>query len=166
MPLFVLASIAKGGLRSLYKLQKGVGLQPGAIHLVLRRLEQDGLLHRSPQGSRRQRLMTVTPEGEQFLDEHWRNCLGPHPDVESLLRAATVAILMGDIRSAVAYLHGIAYEYVHDSGERTVLTPKSSSTGIEWYKFMHDSWEEARRQSAAKALREIASYLEHEEGMY
>ena len=49
MPLFVLANIARGGLQSLYELQKGVRLQPGAIHPVLRRLEQDGMLHRSPQ---------------------------------------------------------------------------------------------------------------------
>ncbi len=162
MPLFVLASVARGGLRSLYTLQKGVGLQPGAIHPVLRRLEEDGLLHRSPQGRRRRRLMTVTPKGDQFLIERWRDCLCLHPDVESVLRATTVAILMRDLRSAVAYLHEAAHEYVR-AGGRTVDTPKSPSSGIDWYEFMHDSWEEARRQCAARVFREIAGYLEHQE---
>ena len=107
--------------------------------------------------------MTVTPKGEQFLDHGWQSCLHYHSDVESVLRAATVAMLMGNRRMAVAYLHGTAQEYEHGSNELTCDMPRKKSSPADWYEFMHDSWEKARRQSAARVFREIAEKLEHEE---
>ena len=104
MDYFVLAMISRGGLHSLYELQQGVGLQPGGIQPVLKRLEQEGFLERSEQQKRRRRLMTVTELGEQFLNAAWPDCLDDYPDVESILRAATVGILMGDWQRAYRYL--------------------------------------------------------------
>ena len=92
-------------------LQHGVGLQPGEIHPLLKRLESEGFLERSEQQKRRRRLMTVTNEGEQFMDGEWRECLRDYPDVGSILRAATVAILMGQWQMAQEYLVGIAAQH-------------------------------------------------------
>ncbi len=109
--MFVLASISRGNLHSLYELQRGLGLQPGGIQPVLRRLERDGFLKRAPQERRRRRLITVTAEGERVLSAEWHHALRDYPDPESVLRASTIAILMGDREAAKDYLRGIAAVY-------------------------------------------------------
>ena len=62
---------------SLYELQVGVSLQPGAILPLLRRLESDGLLQRSAHGAHRRRKMAVTEKGKRLLRAHWEHCLQP-----------------------------------------------------------------------------------------
>jgi len=161
MDFFVLAMISRGGLHSLYELQQGVGLQPGGIQPVLKKLEQTGFLKRSEQQKRRRRLMTVTSEGEQFLNDGWRECLDEYPDAESILRATTVAILMGDWQTACTYLMGMASQL-----ERNVLVEpdkpprRQTWSPVDWYESMRWSWENGRRKSAANAFREIAKELE------
>jgi DNA-binding MarR family transcriptional regulator len=159
MDYFVLAMISRGGLHSLYELQQGVGLQPGGIQPVLKRLEQEGFLKRSEQQERRRRLMTVTELGERFLSAAWRDCLADYPDVESILRAATVGILMGDWERAHGYLLFIAKQHDKD----VPVEPADGRQGwssVDWYEFMRQFWEIRRRRSAADAFREIAKELE------
>jgi DNA-binding PadR family transcriptional regulator len=165
MEFFVLASVSRGGLRSLYELQQGVGLQPGAIHPVLRRLEVDGLLERSEQRRRRRRTMTVTREGERVLEDQWKSCLKSYPDVESILRAAAVAALMHDRREASAYLRGISQRYESDI-PRAPENPRQgeSRSAVEWYAFTRWNWEVKRRECAARIFREIAVELESSVG--
>jgi DNA-binding MarR family transcriptional regulator len=158
MDFFILAAVARGGLHSLYELRKGVGLQPGAIHPALRRLEGEGFLARSPQEKRRRRLMTVTPKGEQFLDTGWRNSVRHYPEPESILRAATVAILMGDRAFATNYLWSVASGYEQELPKPAAWDRKKLSP-IEWNGLMRSSWEVARRQSAANVFRDIARKL-------
>jgi len=149
MDFFVLATISRGGLQSLYELQHGVELQPGGIHPVLKRLEEDGLLERSEQQKRRRRLMTVTNRGEQFLDEEWQDCL----------RAATVAILMGHRNAAHDYLMGAADHYDQYHPESLADPQRASLSPVELYSFMRREWECSRRRSAAAVLRVIAEKL-------
>lgn len=158
MDFFVLAAISRGKLQSLYELQHGVGLQPGGIHPVLKRLEEDGLLERSEQQKRRRRLMTVTSKGEQFLDEKWQDCLRDYQDVESILRAATVAILMGHRNAAHDYLMGAADHHEQNVPE-SPTDPKIKRSSVELYAFMRWLWESRRRESAAAAFRDIAREL-------
>src|SRR5664279_2515283 len=94
MPIFLLTMISKGGLRTLYDLQQQAGLQPGGINPIVRQLENGGLLERSEEGKRRRRTMVVSTEGEKVLAADWLGCLVFHRDVESVLRAATTALLM------------------------------------------------------------------------
>jgi len=126
---------------------------------VLKRLEQEGFLERSEQQKRRRRLMTVTSLGEQFLNAAWPDCLDDYADVESVLRAATVGILMGDWERAYRYLLFIAKQHdnnvpVEPADERQTWSP------VDWYEFMRQFWEITRRKSAADAFREIAKELE------
>lgn len=159
--MFVLASISRGGLHSLYELQRGVGLQPGGIQPVLRRLERDGLVKRAPQERRRRRLITVTAEGERVLNAEWHHALRDYPDPESVLRAATIATLMGDREAAKGYLRGIASVY-----EQGVPSPPSGGSDqkpqsrVELYAFMRLAWEAARRRCCAEVFRQIARKME------
>jgi len=164
MDYFILATVSRGGLHSLYELQKGVGLQPGAIHPVLRRLEGGGLLARLPQAKRRRRLMTVTPKGEQVLDTGWKDSLQTYPEPESVLRAASIAVLMGDRQLACNHLWSAASIYEQqiprpDEQQAKPLTP------IGWHGLMRSSWETARRQSAATVFRDVARKLMESEAM-
>lgn len=160
MYFFVLAAISRGGLRSLYELQWRAGLQPGGILPLLKRLEREGLLERSEQRRRQRREMTVTTKGELILECQWQQCLRDYPDVESILRAAAVAILMGYRKQARSYLRCVA-----DDHERNVPAgvdqPKAGKmSALEGYEFMRSAWETRRHQSAAALLREIAKELE------
>jgi DNA-binding PadR family transcriptional regulator len=163
MRFFVLANVSRGGLHSLYELQVSVSLQPGAILPLLRLIELEGLLQRSPQGPRRRRKMTVTEKGEQLLQANWQHCLRPYLEPDSVLRAAAVAVLMGERRTAADYLQGIASEYERKANEASIPANKGKFSPTEWYAFMHRSWEVTRRHAAARAFRDIASELEGSE---
>jgi DNA-binding MarR family transcriptional regulator len=160
MDFFLLASISRGGLRSLYDLKQQAGLEPGGIRLLLNRLERDGLLERSEQQKRRRRLMTVTEKGSQMLKEGWQRCLGDYPDAESVLRAATVAMLMGDRMTARAYLTDIADRHEWKAQTMRNEPDPMKSSALEWYSHMRASWETRRRRSAATLFREIAREME------
>lgn len=107
---------------------------------MLKKLEQAGFLARSEQQRRRRRLMTVTEKGEYFLDASWHECQDDYGDVESVLRAATVGILMGDVQRRCR--------------RRKTCPP------WEWYQSVRWHWESSRRTSAASVFREIAKELE------
>jgi DNA-binding PadR family transcriptional regulator len=159
MEFFVLATVSRGELTSLYELQQGVGLQPGAIHPVLKRLEANGLLDRSEQRRRRRRTMTVTREGERVLEDRWKSCLKSYPDVESILRAAAVAALMQNRREAITYLRGIADHYERDITQAPE-DKQALRSPVEWYAITRWTWEVRRRECAARVFREIAAELE------
>ena len=158
MAFFVLAVISRGGLCSLYELQRGVALEPGGIRPLLVRLEQEGLLQRSEPGHRRRKRMTVTQQGEQLLKEEWEGCLQDYPDSESILRAATVALLMGRSDIARDYLMGIAD--THQANVPTVpCGPGTDWSPVDWYTSMRLTWERRRHESAAEVFREIAKHF-------
>ncbi len=156
MKLFVLALVSRGGLHSLYELQSEAGLEPGSIHRLLGQMETDGLLQRTEE--RRRRLMTVTSAGEQLLEEEWHDCLQDYSDAESVLRAATIAVLLGHQQTAHDFLMGVADEHERKAGSAPGRSPRSKSP-LELYQHMRWSLESQRRRAAAKVFREIAREL-------
>ena len=160
MPFFLLAVVSRGGLNTLYDLQHHAGLQPGGVQPVLRQLERDGLLRRSEEGKRRRRAMVVTDKGEETLAAHWRTCLGFYMDVESVLRAATTSLLMGDQKTAYRYLQSVADDYKCRSGGARATDPDARASPLDWYAFMRRHWETSRLQSAAETLRNIGIAME------
>jgi DNA-binding PadR family transcriptional regulator len=132
----------------------------GGVQPVLRQLERDGLLVRSDEGKRRRRAMVVTEKGEAILAAHWHGCLDLHWDVESVLRAATVALLMDDPRVTSSYLLNMAYEYDRKSSGSRTGDPDDRASIVEWYGYMRAHCETSRLQSAAQALRAIAKTIE------
>lgn len=160
MPLFVLALVSKGGVNTLYALQHQAGLQPGGVQPVLRRLEKEGLLQRSEEGKRRRRALVVTDKGKEALAANWRSCLGFYGDVESVLRAATTSLLMGDQKAAYRYLLNVADDYERRSRGAHAGNPDYQGSLVDWYGYMRTQWETARLHSAAQALRTMANTIE------
>jgi DNA-binding MarR family transcriptional regulator len=160
MPLFVLAMVSRGGLNTLYSLQHQAALQPGGVQTVLRQLERDGLLQRSEEGKRRRRAMVVTDKGKEILAAHWQSCLGFYMDVESVLRAGTTSLLMGDQKAACHYLLNVADDYERRSRAAHAGHPDYQGSLVDWYGYMRTQWETARLQSAAQTLRMIANTID------
>lgn len=160
MPLFLLALVSRGGLNTLYALQQRAVLQPGGVQPVLRKLEKEGLLQRSAEGKRRRRVMKVTKEGEARLAAHWQSCLNNHPDVESVLRAATIALMMDERRIASNYLLHMSADYEHRSGGAHATNPDARASPLDWYAYMRSHWETSRLQSAAQTMRNIGIAME------
>jgi DNA-binding MarR family transcriptional regulator len=104
MPIFLMAAISRGGLKTLYALQQAAGLQPGSLAHVIKALMEAGMLERSEGIKRGRRTMALTEAGERFLVEEWRKGLIANREMESVLRSATVALLMGDIGEASRFL--------------------------------------------------------------
>jgi DNA-binding MarR family transcriptional regulator len=160
MNAYVANFLMRGGLRSTYELQRVVGLEPGGIQPALRRLEEQGLVVRSKQERRRRRLIEVTDQGHQVLEQHWRGSLRSFADVESILRAAGIAMLMGAPGDASSYLNFMANEYDQKApSEQTRLTIYQSASPVQWYGFMRALWQTRRHQSAAGVFRDIANEL-------
>jgi len=64
------------------------------------RLESKGAVKREPEGHRRKRKVTVTPEGHDLLKSHWKEAFQePFEDTQSLIRAILIALVMGGSRS-------------------------------------------------------------------
>jgi DNA-binding MarR family transcriptional regulator len=162
MDFFLLGLVSRCGLHTVYQLQQGAGLQPGGIQPTLRRLEQEGMLTRSAEAKRRRRLMKVTDKGARLLEHHWKDCMQDYPDTESILRCATVAILMSDFQYAYQYLLGVADE--HERNQNGAKPDASShslhSSPLDCYAFMRNQWQVAKRRSASEALRQIAKELQ------
>lgn len=159
MEIFTLAAISRGGLQTLYELQQTVGLQPGGLLPVIRRLQDCGFLVRSAEAKRRRRTMKVTEAGEGFLTSTWETCLESHRDLESILRGATVALFMEDPVTAFNYLHRMAAErerLLRGAGARPSLPAASP---IESYGDLRALYEERRRAMEVVTLRESADRL-------
>lgn len=104
MDTFVMAAISRGGLTTLYAFQRAVGLEPGSINHIIRGLEKGSFLTRSVGAKRGRRAMKLTEAGERFLVKEWRKSMDARREIESVLRSATVALLMGDIGEASRFL--------------------------------------------------------------
>ncbi len=164
MEFFILAAVSRGDLKALYNLQHLGGLQPGGIHPALRRLEAERLLERTQQQRRRRRTISVTPEGEQLLREHWKDCLQEHPDVESILRSTAVALLMDDFPTADGYLISMA-RTSEGRAERAAISDGQDRgrSPMQRFGLMRRLWDTRRHQSAAALFREIVTELEEQE---
>jgi DNA-binding PadR family transcriptional regulator/predicted small metal-binding protein len=163
MDFFLLGLVSRCSLNTVYRLQQEAGLQPGGIQPTLRRLEEEGLLCRSEEAKRRRRLMKVTDKGARLLEQHWKDCIQDSPDIESILRCATVAILMGDFQYAYQYLVGVADEHERNYDRATHIASFRSRhfSPLDCYAFMRMQWQVAKRHSAAEVLRQIAKEVQH-----
>jgi DNA-binding MarR family transcriptional regulator len=104
MEIFLMAAISRGGLNTLYALQQAAGLQPGSLAHIIKALMEAGMLERSEGAKRGRRAMKLTEAGERFLVKEWRKSMDAHREIESVLRSATVALLMGDNDEASRFL--------------------------------------------------------------
>jgi DNA-binding MarR family transcriptional regulator len=160
MELFLLGVVTRGKLRSMYELQRTAGLEPGGVQPALRRLEKQELLVRSKEARRRRRLIEVTEKGRQVLEQQWSKYIKPYPDAESVLRAAGLAVLMGQPQYAGPYLISMSndYERKAGAGQANSMQPQPASP-LQLYGSMRAMWQTRRHQSAAGVFRDIANEL-------
>lgn len=161
MTLFLMAVIGRGGLNTLYALQRKAELQPGSIRQVLEHLVKAGLLNRSEveQRGHRRRTMELTEAGEALLEGEWKNNLDAKREMESVLRGATVALLMNDIGEAMNFLHRSAFERVRRQGPRELGPISPETTPMDLHAAMREVYESRRREMEADVLRKFADNL-------
>ena len=156
MEMFVMAAMSRGSLNTLYTFQRAAGLQPGSLKSVIQQLEKNRLLNRSRGTKRGRRVMSLTEAGERFLSEEWRSCLDSRREVESILRSATVALLLGETGAAVNFL-------LHSASERArrVVPNELGKTSpekeiIDFHAEMRTVYEHRRRAMEANVLEDFA----------
>lgn len=108
MEYYILALIGRAKLTTLYAFRQEAGLEPGAVRSALRNLEAERLVERAEASIRQRRDMALTDEGRRFLETSWPSGMREYADSESVLRAATVALLMGESEAAAKYLERMA----------------------------------------------------------
>lgn len=154
-----MAAIARGGLNTLYAIQKATGLQPGSISNVIKRLTSAGLLTRSEGSKRGRRIMTLTAEGEGFLQANWRHSLDPCREMESILRSGTVALLMGEPGLALGFLSQSASERERRKGRQHQASYSADSTAMELYSAMRADYESRRWTMETTLLHDLWQHL-------
>jgi DNA-binding PadR family transcriptional regulator len=161
MEVFLMAVISRGGLNTLYALQQEAGLQPGSINLVIKDLENAGLMDRSDvaRRGRRRRTMVLTEAGERFLVDQWRDSLNANREMESIFRSATVALLMKDTRTAFDFLHQSAFERERRQDPKKLGPASSERTPIDFHAEMRAVYGSQRRAMEAAVLTEFARNL-------
>jgi DNA-binding MarR family transcriptional regulator len=160
MEIFVLAAISRGGLDTLYALQQTVGLQPGGLLPIIKRLLDNGVITRSEAAARRRKAMKLTDKGEEYLNAGWKLCLKPHHDLDSILRSTTVALFMDDLRSAWSYLLWVASDRDREFTHPVPRLDAPEASPLEFYADMKTVYDIERRATEAAVLRKFAAGLE------
>jgi DNA-binding MarR family transcriptional regulator len=156
MELFLMAAIARGGLTTLYAFQRKADLEPGSIRKVIAALQMAGLLVRSnvATSGRRRRTMALTEVGKRFLEERWKNSMQEKREMESILRSATVALLMEDIGAAIVFLGQAAFDRRKNPGSQVFGAASLESTPIDLHAAMRNVYDGRRREIEADVLLE------------
>jgi DNA-binding MarR family transcriptional regulator len=159
MELFLMAAISRAGVNSMYAFQRDAELQPGSISSIIGRLEQTGLLLRRGAEKRGLRPMVLTETGEDALNEDWRNCLDPRREMESVLRSTTVALLMGEVGTAIDFLFRSAAERAANPDREDSPPFFTSERPIDVHAEMRAVHEKQRRALEGTLLRDFAMHL-------
>ncbi|HEV2132629.1 MAG TPA: PadR family transcriptional regulator [Terracidiphilus sp.] len=103
LDLFVLA-LVESGLSTPYDLKSAADISPGASIPALRRLVSEGLVIQAKPGSRGRTDHKITAQGRRRLKDGWRELIddGPSGDLDADLRAALLALWVGQNRSMAA----------------------------------------------------------------
>jgi DNA-binding MarR family transcriptional regulator len=169
MEFFILALIHRVGLTSLYAFQQRAGLQPGGIRPALDRLEQRKLIKRSASSVRQRRDFALTSEGSALLHGAWQQCLDDHTELEAVLRAAFVAVLMGGVEQAIAYLFSLAMTRRATADEKATEAERMKKTQkdpLSTYTWMRAVTESRRRSAEGDAFLQLSQYLEANKNVY
>ena len=162
MEYFILALIGKAELTSLYTFQQRAGLQPGGIRTALQRLERVGFLSRAESSRRMRRDLSLTAPGIAFLNDTWKQCLRDYPESESVLRAACVALLMGDPQYAGDYLQGqsgVRHSAAEEKSMEAARLGKTQKDPLSTYGWMRVLSEAQRRSAESKAFSQLGQFL-------
>jgi nitrogen fixation/metabolism regulation signal transduction histidine kinase len=96
--------------------------------------------------------MALTPAGEQVLLEQWKNSMEVKREIESILRSATVALLMEDIGEAIMFLDRAAFERLKSPGNQVFGADSAERTPIDLHAAMRDVYDGRCRAMEADFL--------------
>lgn len=100
--MFILSMI-ECGVDTVFGLQTTAGLSPGTSVPLLRRLAEGGLVRRPSARVQRKLRFTVTPRGEQHLNQNWRRAVNDTaPDLSEIVRMFWVAQQQGEQHAVYA----------------------------------------------------------------
>lgn len=159
MAMFLMAAVFRGCLNTLYAFQQAAGLEPGSINQVIKELEKADLLVRSEGAKRGRRALALTEAGERFLVEEWKQSMDPRREIESVLRSATVALLMSDIGEASRFLFESITRRPPEQGHRKLETISPEKTPIDFYTAMRAFYLNQRRTMETVVLERFADNL-------
>ena len=157
--MFILAAISRGGLKTLYAFQQAAGLQPGSIKAPIQGLEKDGLLNRQEGAKRGRRAMALTEAGERFLREEWTKSMEARREIESVLRSAIVALLMGDIVKALNFLSESISCRLQGEGHKELEAISPQTAPIDFHTAMRSYYLNERRVMEIGVLNRFAENL-------
>ncbi len=172
LDIFILAVIGRLKATTLYALQQQADLSPGTASPSLRRLLALGFIRKGEaRGEKQAKKLTLTNDGECFLEANWRDLLLDVPDdAESILRRAWVAYPFSN-DEALTYLRTAAQELEGRSrelqrairrGQRDEVhgNRKPSYSDLRAYQEFHFQLAQARLAAECDALRAIAQRLQ------
>jgi hypothetical protein len=119
-------------------------------------------MERAKSGRRQRRDFSLTSAGVRFLEKTWKHCVAEYPDAESILRAATVAVLMGDEHYAAEYLSGVAFTRESSGREKNMEAERLGSGRLDplsTYAWMRALTEAQRREGEALAFAKLGRTL-------
>jgi DNA-binding PadR family transcriptional regulator len=165
LELFVLALVQRG-VNTPYLLLSA-GISQGAALPVLGRLESSGYVRRGKPGLRGRTEFEISVAGHRYLQAGWRPLLESpvSGDIETILRAASLAVFSGADRKVVtAYLKSAADAKAADSKLRKAeaeeakpsLPAKPDAGLYTWMLALHAT---TRLAAEAKVLRQLAIAL-------
>ena len=155
---FLLGLITRG-LKTPYDFMMSAGISPGASIPALSRLEASGYVRKGEGGARNRQEYVITPKGEAFLERSWRGLFqsAPSKDLEVVLRTASLALLLGQPKRAVADYLARASELRKAGKKKTPVRLGSTTAPGEVFLWMRQVASAGRVESEATVLRKLAS---------
>jgi DNA-binding PadR family transcriptional regulator len=160
LTVFVLALVGRG-LNTPYLLRESAALSPGATIPVLARLVSSGYLRKGAEESRGRVEYALTSKGEALLSNSWRELFQTPPttELDTILRTASLALLMGEPRRSVAEYLSRAEESRKDR-QTAETPPRVPESTLEAFPWMRETALLSRNRSEASVLRKLASKLQ------
>jgi DNA-binding PadR family transcriptional regulator len=157
---FLLALIARG-LKTPYDFMTSAGISPGASIPALGRLESAGYVRKGEGGARNRQEYEATGKGQAFLEQSWREIFQAPPtgDLDTVIRTASLALLMSEPkRSVAAYLGRAAALRKARRSVRLTAVPTHYPAGV--FLWMRQVAAAGRAKNEATTLRELASAIQ------
>ena len=161
LDLFLLAMIDHGA-DTPYQLMTIGTLSQGATIPALRRLLAAGHVRQGEQGARGRNQYVLTRGGRQHLGARWQALLKTEPrgEIETILRTASLALLMGASKTAVKkYLLGAALLRKSLAAGAAPSRQSGKTNNIGAYAWMRQIAESKRLIAESVAIRKIATSL-------
>lgn len=154
---FLLALITRG-LKTPYDFMTSAGISPGASIPALGRLEAAGYVRKGEGGARNRQEYEATSKGQAFLEKSWQEIFQAPPtgDLDTVLRTASLALLMSEPkRSVAAYLSRAAAARNAGHTARPGAAPTHDPAGV--FLWMRRVATVGRAKREAATLRQLAS---------